>query len=510
MAGTISAKKSHETIEVLSVQDNEGRTYLAPITAPTDHKSEVTFPSNTTRASNIGTVAEKASDSRFLEKPRQKEEPVLVHTTRTSTVATLVASALEQEPFKKQTHTQKHSLDRSAEYKSAPKLIKPLIEAIPAHGDTSKIPGGLLGETQSTFITNQHGVGKQANQQESHSGIIAEVVGSLDLGVEPAKQSNEVVMDKYFFKSNTKREDLARKEQEAFGSGPEKDDSQADGEQHSAQCLSFIEKNPQDAPKTSLANPAALAISKTTVISKEPREVLRPSPFSLIIFRRLILYLQPSLFFFLAFSFISNLFSFHKLIKEEYAESTRPKTRLTEQKGNKERPDSLSLSLSSRFLNNVRAEWTITIKTNWGEVAKDLRLVLFDATTRHLHKKYTRMKTNKTRIHKRRYFVRNCREDRDLNRLEKTSHVKRLFSSHCRRQKTPTNLSTCRARLTDTFRQLNNVSALTSRNQAISKITSYRPLVTLATATNGSVGPPRHTVEEHVKHKKSPKRKVNK
>ncbi|KAI9611895.1 hypothetical protein H4Q26_007980 [Puccinia striiformis f. sp. tritici PST-130] len=327
MAGTISAKKSHETIEVLSVQDNEGRTYLAPITAPTDHKSEVTFPSNTTRASNIGTVAEKASDSRFLEKPRQKEEPVLVHTTRTSTVATLVASALEQEPFKKQTHTQKHSLDRSAEYKSAPKLIKPLIEAIPAHGDTSEIPGGLLGETQSTFITNQHGVGKQANQQESHSGIIAEVVGSLDLGVEPAKQSNEVVMDKYFFKSNTKREDLARKEQEAFGSGPEKDDSQADGEQHSAQCLSFIEKNPQDAPKTSLANPAALAISKTTVISKEPRE----------------------------------------LIKEEYAESTRPKTRLTEQKGNKERPDSLSLSLSSRFLNNVRAEWTITIKTNWGE-----------------------------------------------------------------------------------------------------------------------------------------------
>ncbi|KNE87572.1 hypothetical protein PSTG_19042, partial [Puccinia striiformis f. sp. tritici PST-78] len=44
--------------ETLSINDDEGRTYLVPIITPSNQKWETTFPANTTRASNVATAAD--------------------------------------------------------------------------------------------------------------------------------------------------------------------------------------------------------------------------------------------------------------------------------------------------------------------------------------------------------------------------------------------------------------------------------------------------------------------
>ncbi|KNF00966.1 hypothetical protein PSTG_05860 [Puccinia striiformis f. sp. tritici PST-78] len=354
--------------ETLSINDDEGRTYLVPIVTPTNQKWETTFPTNMTSSSNIATTAGSVSD---------------------------------EQAFGKQTPKQKHLLGRSAQDKLVRSISSSIIPE-PADRDALNVSGGLSLEKEAVDLPDWYGV-KEKEQWSTNSGIITETVALPNLGVEPARQeSTNSEVQAFADESLTNTEDKLESEERALGLSLNVD-SRSDAQGCSGpRCPRFIDKSLHDTPKTSLARLATLANTKTAALLKKlliqgehveslTRATTRftdqwgdgdgIAPFDLGVSVRFNLSDVKA-----NCTTIKN--DRGKSAKDLFLTSKNMTERLTEQKWNKELSDSFCLRPSSRFLRYVRADCISIMKTVWDQGANEILLVLIKAATRKPHRIY--------------------------------------------------------------------------------------------------------------------------
>ncbi|KAH9470230.1 hypothetical protein Pst134EA_007495 [Puccinia striiformis f. sp. tritici] len=327
VAGTINAEKLQEAKEVLLIKDDEGRTHLAPvITTPADQKCEAIFSSSITCASNVVTVAGKASDNRFLERPRLKEEPALVHTTN----------------YKSNANEIKLKTKSVSDRKALMMPDKPFCEP-PSMGEIDREERTIDCDTNPVISTT--------------------AVTSANLGVETTGRSHPESLDRVFLnKKPTNSGSVVNIEQVALGTSMEEEKYRANDVQITPRCLSFIEKNPQDASNSSLARPATVANSIPATILKKSVNMPRLSRILLSFFKELIANHQHYLLAFLFFViFVYNL-------NGAKHSTTRATTCFTNQRGDGDAKTLFDLRLSSLFLSDVRADYTTIIETDWGDM----------------------------------------------------------------------------------------------------------------------------------------------
>ncbi|KNF03756.1 hypothetical protein PSTG_02850 [Puccinia striiformis f. sp. tritici PST-78] len=309
VAGTVSVKRPQETKELLSVKDllhlncvgffrqsilnlnllkDDGRACLAAISTPTDQKCEATFPSNMICASNVVTVAKKASDSRFLEKPRQKEELGLVHTTDYKSNADEIEQEIVQEGkvIKSGTNKRPSTVTAFASAELGVKLTqrKGTNLADPPFAEDS------LMNMKNNLGTEQVALGLSLNMDsrtldEEHWKPLCPVSmnishwhtlkTSLAHPAPLAKSEPETILRGRPNTTRTGSEDAIEVKQAALGPTIEADE----GEQV-PRCPRFIDKGHRHASKTSFACPEALENAKPAANLKESQNVPKSSRMS--------------------------------------------------------------------------------------------------------------------------------------------------------------------------------------------------------------------------------------
>ncbi|KAI7947499.1 hypothetical protein MJO28_009407 [Puccinia striiformis f. sp. tritici] len=277
-----------QSILNLNLLKDDGRACLAAISTPTDQKCEATFPSNMICASNVVTVAKKASDSRFLEKPRQKEELGLVHTTDYKSNADEIEQEIVQEGkvIKSGTNKRPSTVTAFASAELGVKLTqrKGTNLADPPFAEDS------LMNMKNNLGTEQVALGLSLNMDsrtldEEHWKPLCPVSmnishwhtlkTSLAHPAPLAKSEPETILRGRPNTTRTGSEDAIEVKQAALGPTIEADE----GEQV-PRCPRFIDKGHRHASKTSFACPEALENAKPAANLKESQNVPKSSRMS--------------------------------------------------------------------------------------------------------------------------------------------------------------------------------------------------------------------------------------
>ncbi|KAH9451125.1 hypothetical protein Pst134EB_018620 [Puccinia striiformis f. sp. tritici] len=239
-------------------------------------------------ASNVVTVAKKASDSRFLEKPRQKEELGLVHTTDYKSNADEIEQEIVQEGkvIKSGTNKRPSTVTAFASAELGVKLTqrKGTNLADPPFAEDS------LMNMKNNLGTEQVALGLSLNMDsrtldEEHWKPLCPVSmnishwhtlkTSLAHPAPLAKSEPETILRGRPNTTRTGSEDAIEVKQAALGPTIEADE----GEQV-PRCPRFIDKGHRHASKTSFACPEALENAKPAANLKESQNVPKSSRMS--------------------------------------------------------------------------------------------------------------------------------------------------------------------------------------------------------------------------------------
>ncbi|KAI7937492.1 hypothetical protein MJO29_014807 [Puccinia striiformis f. sp. tritici] len=398
VAGTVSAKKPQETKELLSVKD-DGRACLAAISTPTDQKCEAPSPSNMTCASNIVKVAAKASDSRFLEKPRQKEEPVLLHETGYKSDANKnklkIASVFDckalmmpdkffwEPPSMGEIDQEKRTIQSGTDpvtsttaVASANLGVEPAQRNGPDSADPPFAEESLITiENNSEIKLSVIGLGLNEEVRLFNKKIWRPPCPVLIKKIHWYAVTTSLVYPATLTDSErgallrgpqnvtqTSNEDVIKVERVTLNPTTEAEDRQ--------QALRYpcsIDKHLQNDSNVSFAHPASLASSKPAALMNKAQDLPRSSRILLFFFKRFIASHEPYLLACLIVSFFFFVIFVYNLNGAKHG-ITHATTRFIDQRWDGDAITLPHLGISSGLLSDVKADYTTIIKTDWGDM----------------------------------------------------------------------------------------------------------------------------------------------